>query len=315
MTEAEFPLEFPFRSVFAERLDGLADAPFLVAGMLTRNYEDKAKRLVDSCRRFHLSHIVYEVPTVHHSISQKGNDDLRFTKENLIRFLLDKFGKPVLYLDVDVYFSHYPEAVEEIARSGYEFAIYNWLADHHTEAYRPIEVNTGTKALSGIHRDRFYVFSHSVDYFAEDQLVCSGAVQFYGNTVPTRSLLSLWQQAVARYERAGDDHCLDFVYNNYPSNVPKPRAIWLDKSYVRYGFWIHVRPIINHPVVAYADRSFRPIEDPAGQKRYYPERAQLLNVEYVFPQNCIIDVERKLLARVEAGRLVPFAKFDRPLWI
>jgi hypothetical protein len=315
MTETKFPLEFPFSGVYAEHLAGLAGAPFLVAGMLTAGYEDKAKRLVDSCRRFHLPYVIYEVPTVHRSISPKGSDDLRFTKANFIRFLLDTFDKPALYLDVDVYFSHYPEAVENIVRSGYDFAIYNWLADDHTEAYRPIEVNIGTMASPVASRDRFYVFSHSVDYFAEDQLVCSGAVQFYGNTVQTRSLLSLWHQAVARNERALDDHCLDFVYNNYPSDMPKPKAIWLEKSYVRYGFWIHVRPIINHPEIAYDDRSFPSVENPAGQKRYYPERAQLLNVEYVFPRNCVIDTERKLLARVEAGRLVPFAKFDRPLWI
>jgi len=315
MTEGKFPLEFPFSSVFAERLVGLADAPFIVAGMLTTNYAEKAKRLVDSCRRFHLPHVIYEVPTVHNSISQKGSNDLRFTKANLIRFLLDKYDKPVLYLDVDVYFAHYPEAIENFVKSGYEFAIYNWLADTHTEAYRPLESNPGSVTSPVTRRDRFYIFSHSVDYFAEDQLLCSGAVQFYGNTVGARSLLNSWQKAVARYEGTADDHCLDFAYNNYPPDVPKPRAIWLDKSYVRCGFWIHVRPIINHPEVAYIDGRVSLIEDPAGKKRYYPERTKLLNVEYVFPRNCVIDVERKLLARVEAGKLVPFAKLDRPLWI
>lgn len=317
MADTDFPLEFPFSHIFSECMEGegIANTPFVVAGMLTPGYAEKACKLTDSCRKFHLPHVLYEVPTVHHSISPKGCADLRFTKANFIHFVLEKFNKPVLYLDIDTYFAQYPEAIESIARAGCDFAIYNWLADQHTEAYKPLEVNIGTELSPIITRNRFYAFSHSVDHFSKEQLVCSGAVQLYGNALGAKNLLRIWHETVARFEKVSDDQCLDFAYNNYPPDVPKPMASWLDKSCARYAFWIYAEPVINHPDMPHIGEDFCSLEDPMGSKCWYPERMQLLNVEYIFPRNCVIDVERKQLCRVEAGRLVPFAKFDRKLWV
>lgn len=317
MSETDFPLEFPFSRVFAERLEGegVTNKPFVVVGMLTANYAEKARRLVNSCRKFRLPHIIYEVPTVHHSISPKGSADPRLTKANFIQFLLEKLNKPVLYLDVDTYFAQYPEAIENLATSGCEFAIYNWLADEHTEAYKPVEVNIGSSSKPIISRNRFFVYSHSIDHFSTDQLICSGAVQFYANTSAAKNLLRAWHNAVVRFGNVADDQCLDFAYNNFPGNEEKPVTRWLDKSYARYAFWIHVRPIINHPDMPYLGSGCKSIDNLEGGKRLYPERLQKLNVDYIFPKNCVIDVERKFLCKADAGQLVPFAKIDRALWI
>ncbi len=317
MSETEFPLDFPFSRILAERLEGegIRNAPFVVAGMMTAGYVDKAKRLIDSCMKFRLPHVFYEVPTVHRSISPKGSADLRFTKANFIYFLLEKLKRPVLYLDSDTYIAQYPDDIENIAASGGEFAIYNWLADEHTEAYSPVEINVGTGTSPVIAGNRFFVFSHSIDNFSNDQLFCSGATQFYANTAGARNLLRAWHKVVARFEKAADDECLDFAYNNYPPNEAKPLAKWLGKSYARYAFWIHVRPVINHPDAPYDGGGFLSLETVDGEKRWYPERTKKLKEEYVFPKDCVIDVERKRLCRVEAGQLVPFAKFDRKLWV
>jgi len=312
MDETRFPLEFPFNRIYAEDLKGKADAPFVVIAMLTAGYADRARRLVDSCQQFGLPHVLYEVPTVHASISPGGSADLRFTKANFIHFALERLDRPVLYLDADVYVASEPDAISQVARDGYDFAVYNWLADRDTAAYRSIDVKFGDAAPV---TDQFYAFSHSIDRFAEDQLICSGAVQYYGNTGPARRLLRRWHEAVSRFEGSADDACLDFAFNNYPSGEPKPRAYWLDKSYSRYGFWIHVRPVLDHPAIALRDSAFREIKDPAGHERWYPERTRIPAVTDPFPRDCLIDVKRRLLCRMENGKLVPFARFERQLWI
>jgi hypothetical protein len=59
------------------------DEPFVVAGMFTASHKAAAERLVASLRSFSLPHAIFEVPTVHRSISHKGSDDLAYTKSEL----------------------------------------------------------------------------------------------------------------------------------------------------------------------------------------------------------------------------------------
>ena len=54
------------------------------------------------------AHALFEVPQVHRSISAKGEGDLSVSKPRFIRHLLERFGKPVLYVDSDVVFRRRP---------------------------------------------------------------------------------------------------------------------------------------------------------------------------------------------------------------
>lgn len=314
MISSSFPLEFPDIEIYGEQLERLHDFPFLVCGMLTPSHASYADRLMQSCAQFNLPHVLYRVPTVHLSTSPKGSGDLRFTKANFVHFLLERYEKPILYLDADCYFADYPRQIEILVQDGYDFGIYNWLADEHTDAYRPIDVKVDDASGSRIIKKRFYVFSHSVDYYATDQLICSGAVQFYGNTAGARMLLRAWHNVVANFPNSADDECMTFAYNNLVERSMNLRVKWLDKAYARCAWWIYVRPVIDHPDFPDLGQAFLPIPESQGRKCFYPERAQLPRVNPIFPRGYVIDTKEKMLLRPSGGGLVPIGKFEHEIW-
>jgi len=57
----------------------------------------------------------------------------------------------VLYVDADCEFRSAPALIGELLAGGTEFAIYNWAADRHTEAYlpAPIVMGAGRRGRSG----------------------------------------------------------------------------------------------------------------------------------------------------------------------
>jgi len=309
-----FPLDFPYSSIFAEQLDTCKDVPFLVCAMFTKSHSTYAERLLQSCKEHGLPYALYEVPTVHRSISLKGSNDTKFTKANFIHFLLDKYQKSILYIDIDCYIAEYPQAIEALVQDGCDFAMYNWLADKQTESYKPVNVKFDDGAGSRVVRDRFYTFSHSIDYYSTEQLISSGAVQFNGNTPHARTLLKLWQTVIERFPDSVDDQCLDYTFNNYVDRLSGLKPVWLDKAYARYAWWIHIRPVINHPDFPYAGNDRQAIEDNSGAKRFYPERAKLLNTNYIFPRECLIDTEEMIFFTQEAGQMIPH-KIEQEIWL
>jgi hypothetical protein len=92
-------------------------------------------RLAALCAKFGLQYVIDEVPAVHRSISYRGIDDLFYTKANFIRHLLAAHKKPVLYLDADCEFVSQPDLIDELVRSGCDFAIHNGCAEEDTDRF------------------------------------------------------------------------------------------------------------------------------------------------------------------------------------
>jgi hypothetical protein len=313
---SSFPLGLPDLGVLSRQLDDSGSIPYLVAAMFTDGYSEKAERLARSCREHGLPHLICQVPQVHRSISPKGGTDLRFTKANFIHSLLDAHNRPVLYVDADCFISEFPAKIEALVRRGYDFAIYNWLAEEHTESYVPVEVTLNVGGKMQTFANRFYRFSHRIDYYTLDQLICSGATQLYNNTREARNLLRRWHEVILMYPESADDQCLDYAFNNPTGSGPTAKAGWLPKAYARYAWWIYERPVINHPDMPYQGDAFRPIPDSSHGKRFYPERAELRKVEYYFPRDCLIDTERRMLIKGHDGQLIPpWQPITRQLWL
>lgn len=289
--------------------------PFLAGAMFTDSHAAYASRFVDACRKFRIPHVVCRVPTVHRSITPKGSEDLRYTKANFVHFLLERYGRPCLYMDIDCYFEEYPSKIGHLAENGYDFAIYNWFADEHTEAYLPFPVTVN--AMDGepmVVSNRFYSFSHSVDYYATDQLFCSGGVQFYGSTTKAKTLLRLWYESIARFPGASDDECLHFSFNNGGDSTLGLKTSWLEKSYMRLPWWIYVPPIINHPDFPDLAQGFIDIPESRERRRFYLERTEARVVEYVFPKDCVIDTQEHQLLKLAGTELVLAGPLGREIW-
>jgi hypothetical protein len=310
--EKTFPLPFASSRV----INGGRESSYVVGAMFTRGYAPKAARLAASCDRFSLHYEMHEVPAVHRSLSIRGGDDLSFTKANFIRFLLRKHRKPVLYIDADCEIVARPELVGELVRTRCDFAVYNWLADEYADRFHPVDEMFLPDRPAV--KNRYFRYKGCLGLYSTRQLVCSGLVQFYRNSMAARALLSKWQDAIAAFPGCADDQCLDFAYNNLTRRSPAAwmlKACWLPKAYARVAFWIYAEPVINHPDFPSPVTNFAPIEDPRGRKRYYPSLAERRKPALLLPRDCIIDTEDGTLCRVVDGKLVAVGRTEQKFWI
>jgi hypothetical protein len=307
-----FPL--PFRSLRVIR--GGNDGSYVIGAMFTAAYSEKATQLAASCEKFGLPYVIHEVPTVHRSISGRGTDDLSYTKANFIRYLLATHKKPVLYLDADCEFKSQPELIDRLARTGCDFAIYNWFADEYNDCFIPIELNPdGGEPPT---KDRFYRFLASETFFANKQLKCNGLVQFYGNSVAARAFLARWQRTISVFSGCADDSALSFTFNNLTRRSWlwwQLKVRWLPKTYARISWWIYAKPIINHKDLPTKSSRFVKINDPGGRKPFYLSLMEPKNPVLLFPRDCIIDTEQRMLCKLVDGQISPIEPIELELWL
>jgi len=308
------PIPFEHR-VFRENHERFDSTGFVVCAFFTPNdhqLERCAVRLANSCERFQLPYSIYCMPGVHRSISMRGGDDLGLTKPNFVAFNLERFpGRDVFYMDADTFFTQRPSALLGLKEAGCEFAVYNWLSDPHNDAYVPANRRLG----SGERESDFYVFSHRVEWASDDQLICSGAVQYYGNSPPARALLQAWQRVIADNRSSADDKCLDFAYNN-DGDRAQLRVKWLDKSHLRYAWWPHVEPVVLHPAMPTFGQPHLPPAESPDRRRLYLGRCTKNTAEVLFPAGCTVDTATGTVYRIEDGRrLIPFGRHDGRFWI
>lgn len=304
----KFPLPFRSSRTFRSSVDGR----YVIGAMFTDSHSRMAERLAASCDRFGLAYDLHEVSAVHKSTSVRGGDDASRTKPNFIRHLLDVHRKPILYLDADCEILSPPTLIDELVDAGRDFAIYNWGADPRNERFYPVRI--GEEEGSG---RRYYRYVGCFEYESDDQLVCSGLAQFYGNSLAARLLLKHWHRTILGHPGCADDHALDFTFNNLKRFAPirlllKPR--WLPKSYARVAWWIYDQPVINHRDLPTPSRAFKPIRHPA-RKEFYASLARKRPADAHFPLNCIIDTKEGRIGTLEGGKLVVTGTSKGPFWI
>jgi hypothetical protein len=260
------------------------DWPFTVAAMFTPDFTALAERLKASLEQFGLNYALYQVPSIHRSISPRGSDDMQFSKPSFIEQMLTIHATPILYLDADTVVRAPPDKITQIANRGIDFAIYNWFADDATAAYVAVP-------FAGSN-NRFYVFTHSVDLFDPQQLFASGAVQFYTNNA--RRLLRAWFATINNHPNVADDESLDYGFN-IALGGKGVNAEWLTKDYCRCLFWPHVQPVIDHPqLVDSTKRNFPHARFSAWKLWPQPGRE-------LFERDLIFDSETKNLLRMTAS--------------
>jgi hypothetical protein len=211
-------LDNKFNNIYKENLYLMDKSTFVTCAMFTPNkpeFFQYADRLARSCEKFKLPYIIYIVPEIHKSLSPAGKDDPSFTRTNLIYYNLMRFPEQnILCLDSDMFFIDYPNKIVELSESDYDFAVYNWLNDRHNEAYIPIN----RKLEAGDRASDIYIYSHCNFLFSSEQLLSSGGVQFYRNSLEAKYLLESWQTLIVSNPDFAEDQCLDFVYNNFILN-------------------------------------------------------------------------------------------------
>lgn len=300
---------------YQEDLAALPTTGYAVCAFFTPGdgFERYADRLAASCRQFGLPYSLWCAPAIHRSVTLRGTTDLAYTKSSFIRFCLDRLaGAGVAYLDVDTMLVSSPVAFDDIRASGADFAVYNWFADPHNEAYLPAGHRLGPVMPGGLP----YLFSHRVERCSSDQLNCSGVTQYYAPSPAARALLLRWQEVIADNPRSADDQCLSFAYNNGTGRFPAVKAHWLGKPYARSPWWPHVEPVVLHPDIPAQNQPFVPPGTPEGHQAFYPERCRVNAAEPVFPRDGGVDVASGVVFRIDVtGRPHPVGRYPGRFWL
>jgi hypothetical protein len=288
------------------------EGPPSICAMFTPSYVSAAERLAHSLRDLSLAHALFEVPSVHRSISLHGSDDLTYTKANIMCRLLELTKRPVLYVDVDCVVRRHPELLFRLLQRGCDFAIRNWLSADPNDAYVPAHIAENADGAS--EPPRYYRHGYHVDYVGDEQLLCSGAVQLWGNTPAARGLLAAWFATIAAHPGVPDDECLNFTFNNPEGWRAALQPSWLPPSYARYPWWIFDEPVIDHPDIPYQGAQ-RPVRDPNGRRHFYPERSGVRTPAPHIPRDCVIDVRTGELLRFEQSQWRPVGqRWTRGVW-
>jgi hypothetical protein len=237
--------------------------PFMVLFAATPSHKEMANRLRESVKNLGLPFVSLEVPTIHKSVSPKGSDDIRYCKANLIAHFLRRQDRPVLYIDSDCIVESYPFLAGYLSAEAYDFAVFNWLNLESNQAY----VRDGSES-TGLFT---YKFSHSIEYVSRTQLICSGAVQYWGCSNVSLKLLSDWMDCVQDNPNCPDDHSLDYAFNNFgqPDCI---KSYWLPKAYARYAWWVFDKPVIDHPDYPNPGLGFTSLEVFKDKPRVYMEQ-------------------------------------------
>lgn len=295
----------------------IANAQFIVGIMSPPDGMDAAFRLLESCKAHALAVVLYEVPAVHWSAGAQGCDDLAYTKPSFIRFLLGKYHKPVLNIEAGFVIVKDLVRISALVEEGVDFAVYNWLADEHNEAYVPVSVQVREGWSTVVSTERYYRYSHRVHHYDPGQLISGAGVQFWNVSDNARELLNAWQRLIERNPKCADDHILDFVYNYRGDALPKLKTAWLDKSYLRMGWWPHVDPVIDHPGIPATDVGTRDsLEQREGVPRVVGSRLKRAGDDLIFPHDCLIDtVEKTLVRPTLQNTLETVGPLPVPIWI
>ena len=308
-----FPTPIPSLVARFGYLSG-AQISYAVVGFFTDSHFDSAKRLSESLQAFTLPHLLFEVPSVHRSTSPKGVLDEAYTKPNFIAHALRLFTCSILYVDCDVVFRERPSLIDDLSDQEVDFAILNWLALERNDAYRPLTI----EGLSNSNQPqaRFFRTSHQIPFSSTTQLICSGAVQFWGRSDQSLDLLRAWHRCIVLNPYARDDHSLDFAFNNLTHSRCMPlRHSWLPKSYCRYAWWIFDKPTIDHPDFPYSGGKWALVEDSEGRPRINQEKLIPRQPLWEFPEDAFIDSHKNFCYRLNHSNPEPIGQVHRTVYL
>ena len=295
--------------------NNLNDKNFIVVSFFTKNYKDKADKLINSLNKFNINYKVFEIPTIHYSKSNKGSDDINYCMPKLIMKTLSSFRLPILFIDCDMEIVQKPELFYRLDEKKIDFAIYNWLEDNDNDGYLPLKLNINSsegkiEKTYFINKVNVKLLNHSEK---EKQLFSSGAVAYFSNSDLSNKLLKDWYKNIEKYPQLPDDQILDYTFNFTFDKKNKLKIEWLSKNYCRVYWWIFTKPIINHPDnVSHREKdNFYKI---TGKKRFKIENTIKRETSKI-PSDLLIDINEKKLLKIKNGKIFIIKNFKEKTYV
>ena len=284
---------------------------FLIISFFTKNLEEKAKRLIASLDCLKLNYKIFEIPEIHTTSNLKGSANSYYSLPKFILNVIEIYDTPILFVDADMVFHQHPVEIINFKKK-IDFAAYNWFFDRNNAGYFPLPIKN-LEEFTNLEK-RFYIYSHSVDYFSQNQLFCSSPVLFFSNSLSSKKLLLDWLNNVKVYPDYVIDKLLDYTFNITFKFKQKLNTYWLDKSYCRFKFFIFSNPIINHPdQLTNRVNTSHGLGDIGGNMRWdFKELVQRDSIK--FPKEYFIDVKNKAFFKLVDKKLVFIEKFNDELF-
>ena len=220
-----------------------------------QTYGELTERLIKQCNKFNMNYYV-EI----FSVKDGNYQELINYKPKFILNTIEKFNKPVLYTDADMYPLQYLHLFDQVY---YDCMVLNWNTDIET-------IREDITALDICYNDLV--------------LNTSGGTMWWSNSVQSKNTLKIWELLSNNNKTKADDRILDIVFTSTKS-INNLKCFWFPNNYIYLtdklnGQGNHLRDYMGPPLIIHPEDITS--EELAVQTSNYNKKIKRQPVDYFF---------------------------------
>ena len=220
-----------------------------------QTYGELTERLIKQCNKFNMNYYV-EI----FSVKDGNYQELINYKPKFILNTIEKFNKPILYTDADMYPLQYLHLFDQVY---YDCMVLNWNTDIET-------IREDITALDICYNDLV--------------LNTSGGTMWWSNSLQSKNTLKIWELLSNNNKTKADDRILDIVFTSTKS-INNLKCFWFPNNYIYLtdklnGQGNHLRDYMGPPLIIHPEDITS--EELAVQTSNYNKKIKRQPVDYFF---------------------------------
>ena len=220
-----------------------------------QTYGELTERLIKQCNKFNMNYYV-EI----FSVKDGNYQELINYKPKFILNTIEKFNKPILYTDADMYPLQYLHLFDQVY---YDCMVLNWNTDIET-------IREDITALDICYNDLV--------------LNTSGGTMWWSNSLQSKNTLKIWDLLSNNNKTKADDRILDIVFTSTKS-INNLKCFWFPNNYIYLtdklnGQGNHLRDYMGPPLIIHPEDITS--EELAVQTSNYNKKIKRQPVDYFF---------------------------------
>ena len=220
-----------------------------------QTYGELTERLIKQCNKFNMNYYV-EI----FSVKDGNYQELINYKPKFILNTIEKFDKPVLYTDADMYPLQYLHLFDQVY---YDCMVLNWNTDIET-------IREDITAIDICYNDLV--------------LNTSGGTMWWSNSLQSKNTLKIWELLSNNNKTKADDRILDIVFTSTKS-INNLKCFWFPNNYIYLtdklnGQGNHLRDYMGPPLIIHPEDITS--EELAVQTSNYNKKIKRQPVDYFF---------------------------------
>jgi hypothetical protein len=237
-------------------IDGEYDV--LITFRKKQTYGELTERLIKQCNKFNMNYYV-EI----FDIKDGNYQELINYKPNFILNTIQKFDKPVLYTDADMYPLQYLHLFDQ---THFDCMLLNWNTDIET-------IKENITAVDICYNDLV--------------LNTSGGTMWWSNSLQSQNTLKIWDLLSTNNKTKADDRVLDMVFTSTKS-INNLKCYWFPNNYIYLndklnGQGNHLRKYMGQPLIIHPEDITS--EELAVQTSNYNKKIKRQPIDYFFSKN------------------------------